>query len=289
MECPVCFSSDSGAYIFTECGHSTCPNCIIRMHDISQHLKCPMCRVAITRAPVIVQAFAASMPDGLVRTMTQHFATWFSRPTDYTNSTSSYTTANSAEYVSMLHGSSVSVQDTQIISSHLEQENVLISAAAQEWDIITTGEDFNINNNITSLTLLNRAHNLPNNWTFTPFTEMYTLDTNYTLNRQIQFAERWNPNQRKRFRRVVIYLDDNRITHTIRNLEQHVFSMFNTLVPFSEIGVRNNRNSVCAYSLSSDFNEPLLNTSTNIRLTCRGTWTHDGRVGCRWFVDGLYN
>jgi len=264
------------------------------MHDVSQSLKCPMCRVAITRAPVIVQAFASNMPDGLVRTMNQNFTSWFtssssaSSPSS-TNFTSSYIPANSAEYASMLHGSGASVQDTQIVSSHLQQENALISAAAQEWDIITTGEDFNLSNNITSLTLLNRGHNLPNNWTFIPFTEMYTLDTNYTLNRQIHFAERWNPNQRKRFRRVVIYLDDNRITNTIRNLEQHVFSMFSTLVSFSEIGIRNNRHSICAYSLSSDFNEPLLNTSTNITLTCRGAWTHDGRIGCRWFVNGLYN
>lgn len=291
MECPVCFASNNGAYIFTECGHSTCPQCIIRMHEISQHLRCPMCRVTINSAPVIVQAFASHMPDGLVHTMRQNFERWFQTPTNVLgNITNIHNINHITNTDTHIHANTqaTSQANTQI-TQHLSSENLLIHAAAQEWDIITTGEDFNTSNSITSLILLNRGHNLPNNWTFTEFTEMYTLNTSYTLNRQIEFAERWSPNQRKRFRRVIIYLDDNRITDKIRSLEQHVFSMCNTLVPFSEIGMRNNRNSICAYSLSNDTHEPATNISTNITLICRGAWTHDGRVGCRWFVNGLYN
>jgi len=246
-----------------------------------------MCRVAITHAPVIVQAFASHMPDGLVRTMNEHFASWFRSSTS--NMSNTINTSNYINDNENYTPPSSPPNDTDTVSLNFHRENSLISAAAQEWDIITNNESFNTNNRITNLMLLNRNYDLPNNWTFTPFTTLYTLNTNYTLNRNIEFAERWSPNQRKRFRRVIIYLDDNGITNEIQSLENNMFSRFSSLIPFSEIGLRNNRYSIGAYTLDNDYNEPLNNTSRNITLICKGVWTHNGQVGCRWFVNGLYN
>ena len=296
MECPVCFASNNGAYLFTECGHSICPNCIIRMHEISAHLRCPMCRVSINRAPVIVQAFASHMPEGLVRTMAQNFANWFIYTNESSNASNASndinplnysTNINDIDYVSETNGSYAN--DT-IVSQNLQLENPLIDAAAQEWNIITNNESFNTNNSITDIEFTNNTHNLPNNWTFRPFTRMYTLDTSrVNSTRQLEFVERMSPNQRRRFRRVVIYLDNNRLVNEIQNLENNMFTRYSTLRPFSELGLRNNRYTIYAYSLNNDFNEPLINRSINIKLVCRGVWTHNGQVGCRWFVSGLYN
>ena len=275
MECPVCFSSDSGAYIFTECGHSTCPNCIIRMYDISQHLKCPMCRTAITRAPVIVQAFASNMPDGLVRAMAEHFERWFRRPEQqiqlFTNSTYNDHVENNIN-INNNHNN---------INNNLENLNREIginNAASEEWYIITP----EISN--SQLQISNSVHNLANNWTFIPFNKTIKINVH------TDFSERWNNSSLNRFRRVIVYINDISLRDKISDIEQYVFNSFinQNLMEFSEIGIRNNRLSICAHSLSNDSHINTQNFNRNLTLICRGAWKHDGRIGCRWYVGDLY-
>ena len=282
MECPVCFSSDAGAYIFTECGHSTCPQCIIRIHETSHELKCPLCRVCITHTPVIVQAFASHMPDGLVHTMAEHFEIWFRRPEQQIQLFSNNTHDN--------HVANNSNIDNNHINNHinnnltnLNHEITINNAAAEEWNIITNGNIIN-HSNFNNLGISNANHTLPNNWQFIPF------NSTIEINHRTDFSERYPSNQRKRFRRIVIYLSDIYVSDQIKHIEQYASSLYPHLNLFTEIGSRNNRMSICAHSLKDDINNHQYNTYTprNLKLTCRGIWIHDSNVGCRWYVNDLY-
>lgn len=335
MECPVCFNTNCGAYIFIECGHSTCPECIVRIHDTTGRLNCPLCRMHITSAPIIIQACASQMPDGLVRTMAQHFQTWF--PQNRTNSnsiyaltgvtsaytgsagvTSAYTdllsVTNSAEmsqrygmpFTSNRNVPNINTPLTSQVTPQLTQHQLnelynynsrnelnLNNAAQEEWSIITNSVPYTARiyyaNDVPVLE--NRRFQLPNDWSFIPLVMEFSITLNTT------FIERCDTNHRTRFRRVVICIGNANTRLRITNLENSIYNSISSRFPnenlnlYSEIGMRNNITSICAHSLSDDVNSPSYspNTLRNIRLVCRGAWTHDGRVGCRWFVDGLYN
>ena len=292
MECPVCFSSDRGAYLFTECGHSACPECIIRMHETTNALKCPMCRVAINRAPVIVQAFASHMPDGLVHTMAQNFKIWFGQPQkQLQNNTETLNDSYPAHQVvseivngmedilNAIEGFIPNNNPRHNMNSTIANNEVKLNdAAEEEWNIITP------ENKNAQLEITNIVHNLPNNWIFIPFNKYVKI------NIRTEFGERWNYNSRTKFRRVIIYLNELELRDKILETEYLVFSSLRNpdLVPYSEIGTRNNRLSICAHALTYDSYKNEQNFIKNLTLICCGVWKHEGRVGCRWFVTGLY-
>ena len=373
MECPVCFHNDCGAYLFRECGHSTCPNCIIKIKETSVEFKCPICRVIINTPPLLIQAFASYMPDGQVHTMARHFESWFPRiceqncvtqhPVDTVRSFSNITGRNLIDSdtfniinhnniinntLRMIHNlrndMTTAVTDNineianniiNIINNnennnnlndntnnnnlnynannnintyntnntYIEANNTIIAptneitihqAAAQEYSVIMNYGTCPIVYDYTIPRAVNTIHQLDGSWTFKPFESIICIDIH------TRFYERWNITNRLQFRRVVIYIDDTRIINYISNLENYAHSLFPNNELFSEIrsvrinrfdgnnGGINNSQSICAHSITNDSNKNNTRIIVNALLTCRGVWTYGGRVGCRWFVSGLY-
>jgi hypothetical protein len=76
ITCPVCIDK-VGVYALIECGHNLCSGCIRGIQNISRQIKCPICRVKVTKKPIIFRPLAEYLESGVASQMETFFNTLF--------------------------------------------------------------------------------------------------------------------------------------------------------------------------------------------------------------------
>lgn len=313
MDCPVCLTENCGAYLFTECGHSLCPDCIIRLKASTQniYMNCPSCRAPITKAPVVIQAFADKMADGMVRQMAAHFAMWYAPasvtahapalPRDF-----DYNQIQDPRFAeSLVRNPPIQppIQNRdQFVRIIDDQDAHLIEAARREYTTYAfRGENIERQwSDVSSFTVQNTTFAIENlnvnkdamipvssEWAFVPFREgpVVFRVSNHTC---YERGRGGSGSTARNHRRIIISIEPNSSFHLpIALIETKVQDAYPNMRLHSEI--RNRLRAGLSLAVHSGLweNEYIITDTYNetFKIACRGVWT-DGvsRVGCRWHI-----
>lgn len=303
MECPVCFSCDKGAFILTNCGHNLCPQCLVAIKQSNATFRCPMCRTHVTSKPVVIQAFADTMADGVVRNTMRQVDSWFPEIAHIDRRSSSPLSTNQIVQQHMLEipPSHSMYQQRSVPVNNVYNTRILESAAACEYNAIVA-EEHRVkrwNQQLASMptgsyfevALSDTRHDLENGWSLYPFTNGPVTITNWMTCLEKEAND-------SNHRRIIIFTGE-KSSEIVRQLEAKASEFIQgkhvSMNLHSELRLRGGDTMLNAPSQMSvgahtgTWNHTTRTNNNNlytcqVTLACRGIWVKDNTYGCRWHI-----
>jgi hypothetical protein len=293
MECPVCFSCNKGAFILTNCGHNLCPECLVSIKHSNAIFRCPMCRIEITSKPVVIQAFADTMADGVVRRVISQVDSWFPEITHNPSRRSEHGEHYQPQHIMETLNHNVPIVPVNRVSNTRSLER----AAECEYNAIVPEEHpvKKWNAYLSSmpagsyfeLAISSTCQNLEDGWSMYPFTNGPITITNW-----MTCLEKENNNSNHR--RIVIFTGE-KSSEIVHRLETKVRDFMHgkhpTMHLHSELRMRGDMRVNAPPQMSVGAHTGMWRYTNNnsiytsqVTLACRGIWVKDNAFGCRWHI-----
>lgn len=271
MDCPVCFDKP-GVYLARQCGHGLCEDCICKVLNIP-NAKCPTCRAVFMERPLLIQAFASTLADGVVRSLNDKFNMLWPTIKETPAITQTPVMASPTPHV---------------VNQNDVAQNELLAVTQVEFNSgvtlhgnVETLQPNNARHPLKFMDIqLNIAHYLENQWVHIPFTDgplvfHYKFDVYPPIN---------NPGGMhvRRYIKVGLNMIDF-IKNIEQRLEDHLSTESGSLR--SEIQIRHHRYPIPYYSLGVHTVRPLSAYDPGVvKIICFGAWYHRYEFGLRFHV-----
>jgi hypothetical protein len=265
-----------------------------------------MCRIEITSKPVVIQAFADTMADGVVRRVIRQVDTWFPEIIHNTSRRSersqhSERSEHIGTYYQPQHIMETLNHNVPIVPivpvNRVSNTRCLERAAECEYNAIVPEEHpvKQWNAYLSSmpagsyfeLAISDTRHNLEDGWSLYPFTNGPITITNW-----MTCLEKENNNSNHR--RIVIFTGE-KTSEIVQRLETKVRDFMHGKHPsmnlHSELRMRGDMRvnahpqmSVGAHTGMWRYTNNNSIYTSQVTLACRGIWVKDNRFGCRWHI-----
>ena len=293
LQCPVCLDK-YGSYLLTECGHTLCDTCIIKINEQSGIIKCPLCREIVKNKPILVQVFAGTLSSDEKLRITEKFNQLFP-----VNQNQSIPVQNQIQH---------SVNNLELVeNAKKEFEFYYPTIEGISWEgipnIINSNQTY-ATDNISSLrriVLINQKFALSgsarNQWFFSPFLSSPIIfkDTFRIIDRDCNRVD--NVSRHRRIILVMTNLQTNFVKTMANRVIEEVNRAFSSqlVIPnifqYSYYNDIINRcgftNTLCVHSgnwnIQSTFG---YNTvySKELVIACRGIWFNENNYGFRFHI-----
>lgn len=284
LTCPICLDKIA-TYVLRECSHALCYACIEGLHGHSENMKCPTCRTRITKAPILFQSLAYTMPENTSRRMKNLFETWFPEPVGVAQAREPVQIAQAREPVQGTQAREPVYMNPAILQESAKKEYEYRNATIEKWHYILNQINFQNSRNIqfdtissiSRITILHHDTFTHVAWSFIPFERPIIIKDRFHL-----IEKRENVNMPIRHRRLIAVLTNNQV-NMIRTLANAVISQMNSRTVYNfydEIGTREGRdNTICIHSgLFGQLRDQ------EIVIGCRGIWINRGNYGFRFHI-----
>lgn len=275
LTCPICLDKIA-TYVLRECSHALCYACIEGLHGHSENMKCPTCRTAIIKAPILFQSLAYTMPENTSTRMKSLFESWFPEPVRIAQAMEPVGVAQAREPVYM---------NPAILQESAKKEYEYRYEIIEKWHYTLHQIKFHNSRNIqfdtissiSRITILHHDTFTHVAWSFIPFERPIIIKDRFHL---IEKPE--NVNMPIRHRRLIAVLTNNQV-NMIRTLANAVISQMTSRTVYNfydEIGTREGRdNTICIHSgLFGELRDQ------EIVIGCRGVWINRGNYGFRFHI-----
>jgi hypothetical protein len=278
LTCPICLDKIA-TYILSECSHSLCYICIESLHNHSQNIKCPTCRKVVTKAPILFQSLAYTMPENTHTRMKSLFDNWFNQPISTIQSSfipySVILQESAKKEFEDYHFPNITIETWQNILNRIRNNN----AENVQFDNISSIQRISL---INSTSRTHSIHGEP--WKFIPFTQPIIFKDTFRL---IEKSENNNLSSRHH-RRLIVVLTNSQL-NLIRNMANIIirkitasnilYNEINSL--YNEINTREGYlNTICIHSGVCENISALENTI----IGCRGIWLNRVKYGFRFHI-----
>ena len=295
ITCPVCIDK-VGVYALIECGHNLCSGCIRGIQNISRQIKCPICRVKVTKKPIIFRPLAEYLESGVASQMETFFNTLFNDNANAnTNANTNANITNLFDYDGLY-----ARPNTRIINNN------------------NPGNAGNVNNlgqqiNIEQLQLQAECEYNYNDWDISEENVMLHEIAQYTVGRTIyrltsenfsfikknreakaivfkdtfKIIERYNPlNNRINHRRVILVLENLNIIDKIHTIERMISVKLPSYILRSEMRERNGyQNTLGVYTGLADIQHSNTGIITKqLQIGAKFVWFKNNIMGIRWHI-----
>ena len=295
LTCPICLDKIA-TYVLRECSHALCYVCIEGLHGHSENMKCPTCRTRITKAPILFQSLAYTMPENTSRRMKNLFESWFPEPVQIAQAREPVGGTQAMEPVGVAQARepvySLNYMQPDILQESAKKEYecyLYRNAIIEKWQYIlnqinfqnSQGIQFDTISSISRVTVLH--HDIVTNlisgtsWSFIPFERPVIIKDRFHL-----IEKHENVNMPIRHRRLIAVLTNNQV-NMIRTLCNAVISQMNRIENsrfYDEIGIREGRdNTICIHSgLFGQLRDQ------EIVIGCRGVWQTRPNYGSNYGI-----
>jgi len=317
IRCPICMDKN-GIIILTNCGHNVCGDCIFRIINSNQH-RCPNCRVNITSKPVIMYAVVTN--ENTPEISSQINTWWTSSQSASTNlSTLSRhaTHANTVQNIfNRLQNTGFGLQEgfgsgggqsgeyqyyqTQINNNFPSLADLCLAAKEENCQVAFLDESIEkpwriannllpsayTSNQIHALNPSNTIHQLPNGWSFTPFTV-----GPFIIKYDVATLICRNQNSNNLHRRILIKSGMSIDFNPIILIENEIKDTYHDKELISELKIRGNDGLTLAAHMGTcaipreelNINADRGHQVLNISIAARGVWFRNNTMGVRWHV-----
>ena len=306
FKCPVCIDK-IGVYALIECGHNLCSDCIRGINNSSAGIiKCPMCRVVVTKKPIIFQPLASHLEDGSRLAMNAWFENIFNAdayapsapPSAAPSAAPAALLANVAGGAGGAGGAGVR-QRTLYTFNNLPVYNPSLDELQLKASTEFNYDNIDWFNNVEISTFQDLA-----SFKMNPYLGFHNDEYYYTFIKSsgvsgasgapIIFEDTFKIIEKRRtiphqnHRRVILILENLNIIEKIQKVEYIMKKANPNCLLRTEINSRANyQNTLAVHSGLANLSTPLYNqnfVTMKLKIAARFGWIKEGRIGVRWHI-----